>query len=302
MNSYSQDTKFIIKKHNNYLFEEYYVLTSDNKTKHGQYTMYSASYLSNEGFYLNRRLIQLLETGTYSYGKKEGTWIDYVGNKMSTIHNFKSDSLDGEYYKFWTDSTGPKFNSYFINDQIDTRKDSMIIDETQDSLLVHVHGFFKNDKECSIWSYYNNESGLFFQYDFDKRFLIKDEYSNSENLDVANAPKIEQPIFIEGGIIEFNNDFKTIVSYLPFKNNTTVIIKLFINKEGKINQSEFVNFPLSKNKIEKLKKDIGSLSIKCIPKKIDYKFVDSKVTLEYEINVKNGKASVSGCKVTFEDI
>lgn len=301
INSYPQETKFVIKKHNDNLFEEYYVLKSDNKTKHGEYVMYYTSNFSDKALYLNRREILLIENGTYKYGKKDGTWIHYNENKISLLLNYQLDSLNGEYYDFWSDSIAVKSNSYFTN-QIKSKEDTIIINPLQDSLLVHIHGFFKNNKECSIWSYYNIENELYFQYDYDKRIIIKDIFNNYENIDINNVQEIKQPIFIGGGIIEVHNAFKLVLSYLPFKSNTNVIIKFGINSEGKISSGDFTNFPFSKNKLKKLEESVNSLSINCIPRKINYKFVDSMVILEYDIKVENEKVVVSSCQAKFEDI
>jgi hypothetical protein len=301
MNSYSQETKFVIKKNNGYLFEEYYVLKSDKKTKHGEYVKYITSNFSNNAIYPNKREIQLIENGTYKYGKKDGTWMTYNENKISSIINYQSDSLEGEYYHFWSDSIAMKSKSYFT-DQIKSKDDTIVINTLQDSLPVHIHGFFKNNKECSIWSYYNIKNELYFQYDYDKKILIKDIFNNYNNLDINSAQEIKQPIFIGGGIIELQNAFKLVLSYLPFKSNTNVIIKFHVNNEGKISLEDFTNFPFSKNKIRKLERNANLFSIDCIPRKINYKFVDSTIILEYDIKVENGKVGVSGCQTKFEDV
>jgi hypothetical protein len=46
----------------------------------------------------------------------------------------------------------------------------------------------------------------------------------------------------------------------------------------------------------------NTLSIDCIPGKINYKFADSLVIVEYEIKAENGIVVVSSYQAKFEDI
>src|SRR5688572_23061467 len=95
---YSQETKFVFKdivlKNGIDFKEEYYVLLSDKKTKHGTYVKYrqprgqfaiieSGNYVNGEKnglwetFYnsVNRKLANSIETkGNYVNGKKNGVW------------------------------------------------------------------------------------------------------------------------------------------------------------------------------------------------------------------------------------
>lgn len=86
-----QETKKIKNKISNYQKEIYYVLKSDNSTKHGLYEFYESKWLKIKGNYKN--------------GKKDGLWAEYIwnGNKIAE-GSYKNDFKDG----VWTTYHGYK--------------------------------------------------------------------------------------------------------------------------------------------------------------------------------------------------
>jgi TonB family protein len=78
--AFGQELKPTKKKSYEFL-EEYYVLSSDKKVRHGQYKKFN-----KEG--------QLLIQGEYNNGNKAGVWNYYVSDKLLHSYNYSTKSLE----------------------------------------------------------------------------------------------------------------------------------------------------------------------------------------------------------------
>lgn len=294
LNINAQETRFVFKKLNGKVFEEYYVIKENKKIKHGQYVKYTLSSF-DEGknlWLLNEGIIMLLESGNYNYGRKQGIWTDYAyNNKISEIYNYDVDTLNGEFYSYWSDSVKSKSKPVYSN-QKKSKNDIFTIDVQKDSLPVHIYGFYCKGKECSVWSYYNTMNVLYFQYNYDNKILVNDSYNNLYNVKVDTVKEIKHPIFILGGNSELRDGLKQLLQYFPFEKNIKVSIKLNVDRTGTVLSCELLNLPISKRKIKKLNRDLNSYKGAFIPKKENYKFIDGFVLLEYNVILEKGLTNI----------
>ena len=84
---FAQETKKVVDKKTN---ETFYVLKSDNKTKHGDYKKYN---------YGRKKVII---SGNYKLGAKDGAWsyFNFVGDKLQYSGNYKQDVKDSVWSYF----------------------------------------------------------------------------------------------------------------------------------------------------------------------------------------------------------
>lgn len=165
----AQDTKKITEKHKNpWYTEEYYVLKSDKKVRHGNYKKLGYKDC-------------LVINGYYKNNKKDSTWTEYLWRTdiIESQGNYKDDNKTG----LWTE-----FHKVG-NKNIPARK-----------------GEFKDGDRVGVWEFYNREAELIQKYNFDTKELLyfKPDKEADKEHEVKTAKGIEKikldtpPMFIGG--------------------------------------------------------------------------------------------------------
>jgi len=236
--SFSQETKFVLRKRTGFV-EEYYVLSTDNKIRSGTYVKYKNGFSG----------ISVLESGMYKNGKKDGPWEFYydVPNSIFFIRKNKSNSLkekghfindkrNGIWATFYLDTisnnvTSQKFGS-------DKKVDSLNISILQNDLRPMLVGEFLNDEKVGEWISLDFAGNIHQRYNFTNSRLLFDK-SISDSLKY-NYDRL--PLYI-GGLPCLNHQlaygYKGVEVSIK-KDSSTVIVEFLINTSGKIGDIKIV--------------------------------------------------------------
>ena len=231
--SYSQDTKFVLKKNKDFN-EEYYVLTTGNKIKNGTYVKYTNSYGN----------ISLLETGSYLQGEKNGLWETYYhipytpfgknihNNSLKERTHFANGKKNGLWVSFYLDTIANNASTQKYGSK--RRADSLNVSIEQNGLRPRLAGQFLNDKRVGEWLAFDFGGNICQRYNFTTSKLtldssLKDSLAYNQN---------RGPLYIGGTpcLIDFlvhEFSLKGIAEVIK-KDSSTVIIQFSIDPTGKI--------------------------------------------------------------------
>lgn len=287
----AQETKLVVKNSGN-LNEEYYVLKANRRIKHGNYICYylksDVNIVKEEGKYFDSYFLNddsnifLIAEGAYSMGKKDGLWKRYYNNKVIELVSFKSDSLDGVYFALWNDTIPIK-----ASEKIRQKgSDSLIIVVKQDSIRPAIYGFHKNGAKDSVWSFFSRNNKLYFQYDYNNKILIKDDYYNLRGIEVDKTSEIKQPVYLRGGTIGLKYDILSFISEYSYLLKDTICLQFFINKEGYINSVKMNNSTLNKKIAKIIEKELKEECDNWIPKRVDNQNVESVFDFKFALSKK----------------
>ncbi|MEI6576712.1 MAG: hypothetical protein WCO63_11090 [Bacteroidota bacterium] len=240
--TYSQETKFVLKVHQDFK-EEYYVLKSDKKIKHGTYVKYKHMLFG----------VQLIESGLYKNGLKTGLWEFYnqarAVNTMNSIRErvlYKNGKKNGIFTSYYLDTIPDLKHSQVYEGK--RRTDSVSVELAPESLKLKLAGIYKDDQRIGEWSALNENAELFQKFDFSKGRLLFD----SSLKDSSEYNKNRVPLFIGGlpCLIDFLADafdYTLFDSFLVF-DSTSVVLHFKIDSLGHVSEAQLLQSGLARKK------------------------------------------------------
>ncbi len=180
--SYSQET---VKKKNRKTSEEFHVLKSNKKIKHGPYTKY---------FFRNEIHI----SGQYENDEKTGVWKYYHGNgKLSETGRFKNGVKDSIWTRYAFD--GQTIGQIGFMDGKKNGKWEFYYSDTKNQRSV---GNYEIGNKVGVWEYYNKHGVLIHKFDHSTKKLIY--YTNDEDAltkqpnELDSDPDNQNPMILGG--------------------------------------------------------------------------------------------------------
>lgn len=232
--SFAQETKFVQKRGDGGINEEYYVLTSDKKIKHGSYVKYKEASVFDR--------LGLLESGSYKNGEKDGLWTYFYNQAYSkrksatqdvkTKGHYVNGKRNGVWIYYYRDTVlNPVELSSYGNKR---QKDSVVLEINHAAQKIQLVGSYLNDKRIGEWTYFDYKGNVLQKYNFSKRKLLVDVSIK----DTATFNKNRKPLFIggESSLTRFlAGDFETIgVSKDIQKDSISVTVSFVVTKDGKV--------------------------------------------------------------------
>lgn len=219
-------------------YEEYYVLVSDKKVKHG-------SYLK-----LTKPLLGVWHTsffsivGNYQNGVKHGRWEQYYPNcnQIKFKGFYKNNLKDSLWIYYYPDQEKKEIREV----KTDTGTEIQIVNLND---RVSAKGHYKNNSKTGIWEYYDMEQRLLQRYDFDNdSLLFHNEFSDLQN----------KPLSFIGGEYHMNESFNDLFNFketmekihTKINLNSGVITIMFeVDKHGKITKRKVIRDDLNNQKL-----------------------------------------------------
>lgn len=175
-----QEIKFKFKQKGDYC-EEYNVLKSKKKTKHGPYTKYR----------IIKGQIILLELGNYKNGQKDGYWEHYYDsanlekswNRPMAVGQYENGKKEGLWKYYYVDTS-----EYTIKQQVlqPNKKNRTTIITGQKSTKLRALGHWSNGQRTGTWKVKSFDQKDLFRYNFDHHEL--DEIDTITNINLDRGP------------------------------------------------------------------------------------------------------------------
>ena len=316
-------TKFILKKRNS-VTEEYYVLKTDKKIKHGTYVKYIGVPGIN---------FLLIENGNYIKGQKEGLWTTYIDrvpkNRIESTGNYKNGQKHG-HWKYYYDSmesiNDPEnYTLKMSNDKIK----SIEVKVHNKELRTLKEGCFNSGKKYGLWNFYDFEGNIIYTYDYttnktiyekdfssaplrfklygqyrdigftkiasaDLKHYFSDETKSSSKKNLAlNKNKTASYL---GGLAILKYNILKEIDFLKIQKrgiNGFTIFSITIDKKGEVEIIEIDNTNISKKGNQVLTKLVKGIPQNWAPKYINNTPVSSNLKLKLNIESKTNDVSFS---------
>jgi hypothetical protein len=253
-------------------YQEYSVLQSNKKIKHGPYTKLTKTQ------YLN--ILNLNESGQFSMGKKNGQWHHYFKNppnQIKEIGSYKDDLKDSLWTTYYSEN---KNTSIKFNDLTQTLEVQNI------NTLIRSLEYYKDGKSVGIWRLFDTNQTLIQEYNFDTDSLIFDA-------SIPDATSDHEAIFIGKDIrmmnvISDNFDFINLMNGIHNKVHLQtghIILKFMIDPDGNISNVQVIEDTIANKKVlDKISVAITSLSGEWIPKRVNGKKISSTKSIKLSMN------------------
>jgi antitoxin component YwqK of YwqJK toxin-antitoxin module len=229
-----QETKFVLKEGQGFT-EEYDVLKSDKKVKHGTYVKYRQPF----GQYV------IIESGAYQNGEKHGQWETFYNetsrktwNKLKEKGNFVNGKKNGLWTYYYLDTAANTTNVEKSGANGKSKSVNVSIDQKNEKL--RQAGMFLNDKRVAEWVSFDHEGEVFQRYNFSKSKLVFEK--SLEDSTSYNANR--KPLFI-GGLLCLSNFLANNVNYVQIvskvdRDSTYATINFIIDEQGKTQSVDIV--------------------------------------------------------------
>ncbi len=234
MDLLGQETKFVLKEGQGFT-EEYDVLKSNKKVKHGTYVKYRQPF----GQYV------IIESGAYQNGEKHGQWETFYNetsrktwNKLKEKGNFVNGKKNGLWTYYYLDTAANTTNVEKSGANGKSKSVNVSIDQKNEKL--RQAGMFLNDKRVAEWVSFDHEGEVFQRYNFSKSKLIFEK--SLEDSTSYNANR--KPLFI-GGLPCLSNFLANNVNYVQIvskvdRDSTYATINFIIDEQGKTQSVDIV--------------------------------------------------------------
>jgi hypothetical protein len=256
----SQETVWKMK-HAGLSNEEYYVLKSDKKIKHGSYVKYSVGAF-------NKVIIN--QTGQYYQNQKDSIWKRFYYNEIEEELTYCKGKLEGKYSLFYIDTTCSSIN-YNMKKQAGFKRDTLIVDLNKENVRNRITGNYHDDRKVGIWNYYYPDEEIFFQFNYNDSMVIYDKRDSLFNVKINEPLNFSKPVYLGGGMDGLLYELvPQLLKYIT-EDSLSVTFKFLINGNGLLEQKEILNSPYSKQKERKIINSIN-LSDNWIPLKVNRAF------------------------------
>lgn len=275
--AFCQETKFVLKKRASFN-EEFYVLKSDKKIKHGTYVKYETG--SNK--------VHLLESGSYENGQKSGFWHyfhesydKYAQNRIKAQGHYVNGKKNGLWTFYYLDTIPVKATVETYGKR--RKLDSISVNIEPQSLRLKLAGRYLNDRRVGEWTSLTYDGKLYQKYDFYKSQLITDrslkdslEYNkNRRALFVGGLPCF-------GELISSEFSFTKVVTELDH-DSTSVLVTFKIDRNGHVSEPAIFQSNASKIFEKEAIRVMELTDNSWIPALLDGKIIESNYKVEITI-------------------
>ncbi len=235
----AQDYQFVSHTERS-VTEEYYVLTSDPKIKHGTYVKYIKSYFSP---------LVLLENGNYDHGEMSGKWqyyyhsgqVEIFGNRNNSLReegSFANGKKNGMWITYYIDTARNEMN---FQTQNEGEKKVTEVRIVQKGLKPFMAGIYLNDKRVNVWVTFNFNGEIIQKYNYTTSTLLFDK--DLKNKDSLKYNTERPPVFVGGNAAIEYFIFK--VHKLSLKNiaesdSSGIVMSFLIDHVGKLKSTQVV--------------------------------------------------------------
>jgi antitoxin component YwqK of YwqJK toxin-antitoxin module len=291
----AQETKFVTRRNSdpekmkdpkNQFIEEYYVLKNDEDIRHGTYVKYRPA----------PREIQLLESGRYQNGQKDGLWEYYHApirdytNSIKEKGNYVNGKRNGVWTSYYRD-TIPEAISHerFGNKR---KADSISVSIVQRAVKLKIAGMYLNDKRVGEWTSFNYLGSPSQRYNFSKQQLIFDAAIK----DTAAYNTNRGALYIGGRscLVDFLTGEFALTPSLIFKvkgDSAGVVVSFTINEDGNVIDPHVENSNSNKHVENEAMRIIALTKSNWIPAVLNSKRVASIYKIRFSIVRKSISAT-----------
>ncbi len=255
--TYSQLTTVVTKDKDDY-YEEYSVLQTDKKVKHGSYIKLKKGFLGG---------YSLMTVGNYANGQKDGYWENYYAksNNIKEKGFYKNDLRDSIWVLYYPERDE--------NDLIEVKTSEGISIQVVDANPVACKaGKYKNDTIAGIWQYYDETGELTHSYDHDSGAVTFVRSRNNQNSENYNAGFIEGDYLFWQYLYE-TFDFEGLMNSINTKIHLEpgkLTFKFTINENGLIDDLHCTEQTINNKKMyARATETIQSLNGHLYPKKLN---------------------------------
>ena len=275
--NWAQQTKLLTKESDE-VYEEYSVLLTDKKLKHGSYLKLNKSLLGASA---------LVTFGTFSNGQRHGYWEEYyIGLVLGVINNIKE---KGFYKNNLRDSIWMFFYPEGVNrmlQQIQSNGGSALVVVGANPQISST-GKFKDGEIIGLWEYFTNNGEVFMKFNHDIRELIYLNGADLKNHDsgfIGGEFTMEQYLY---ELYDFNNLLNSLNSKIHLEPGK-IVFQLEIDERGDVSGFKetfrsIKNSKLYTRAIETIKKTGGQW----YPKVENGTTKQSQKTITFDLEVDN---------------
>ena len=217
-NVYGQQTILITKDRDNY-YEEYSVLKSDKKIRHGRCLKLSKPLLGGYSFEL---------VGNYSDGLKDGYWETYYEN-INNIRDkgfYKNDIMDSIWVYFYPE--GIRRNLAEVESD-----DGLSLQVVNANPIASKTGRYKNGELSGVWEYFDQRGVIYQKFDHDNDSLIFFNNADINNIEagfIGGEFLLRQHLY---DVFDFYGTMSTINSKIALQ-PTRIVLRFTIDEEGRL--------------------------------------------------------------------
>jgi hypothetical protein len=275
---FAQETELKIKVSSSYI-EEFDVLKSDKKIRHGSYLKYSYGLLYK---------IFIHETGQYYYNKKDSIWKKLVSNQLEEEFSYEKGILEGKYNKYFIDTSNVEVKLKLVNNP-GKKNDYAIADLNKENGKKIISGYFHENKKSGVWTYYDLKGKIFFQFNYDDSLIIVDRSDSIYNVKITDPLFNSKPIYLGGSKDGLGIELIPAIFQYFKGDSISITFKFQIRQDGNLDQIEILESSYSKGKEKKI---IGSTKISqnWIPGKLSSKFIDDYLIFRYNIKKESDRS------------
>lgn len=252
--------------------EEYYVLKSDKKKKHGSYIKLNQSYFGNA----------LHSSGSYSNGKKDGFWQTYFGgnNNIRSKGYYKNDLPDSVWQYFYPEG------DYKPLVEVSSPEGGSTLEIQNVNPIMSKSGSYRNGKQTGTWEYFNHGEQTILKIDHDTKEVLFISGQSPENHRagyLGSEFDLYEHLY---DTLAFRQLMKTIQNWSNQKPGK-LIFTFNINEQGRVENVWCAEKTIDNKKIyARVMEVIESLNGYFYPKKVNgvYQPDSKKITFDLIVN------------------
>jgi TonB family protein len=251
--------------------------------------------------------VQVLESGSYRNGQRDGNWDYYynvpVENTKNTIKE-RGAYVDGRKNGVWIAYYPDTIPEITNTRNFGTRRkiDSITISINQQSAKINMAGMYLNDKRVGEWTSFTYSGGIFQKYNFSQKLLIRDpsvkdstEYNRNRNaLFVGGLPCLD--LFLS---FEFN--WMGVAPALK-EDSTSVIVSFKIDREGNSLEPKIAKSTGNKRFEDEAIRVVTLTDKKWIPAVVEFTPIDSYYRIHFYILQEKVSSSLKKYKLGFDPV
>ena len=265
---YSQETKLVTKDRPEF-YEQYYVLQSDKKIKHGNYVKLDR-IIGGYAFH---------STGAYVNDQKNGYWELYYpkNNNIRETGFYSNDLRDSVWTRYYLEGKARQL----VEVQNEEGSFLTVVDANP---VICSKGNYRNDKPAGTWEYYDRYGKLFLKYDYDNARVsfLRDETPENREAGFIGSDVLLDTYLNE--VFDFTGLMKTIVSKLDLESGR-VEFKFTVDENGGVKDIVAIENTIKNKKVyARALETVQSLNGKYYPKKVNNIAQSSEKTITFELN------------------
>jgi len=247
---YGQQTVLVTKNKENY-YEEYSVLQSDKKIKHGRYLKLGKPLFGGYSFE---------SVGSYTHGLKTGFWETYYENNNNIKEQgfYKNDQRDSVWVSFYPEGIQRKIAEV----QSEEGTSLQVVDANP---ITSKMGNYRDGEISGIWEYFDQRGVIIQKYNHDHDSLVFSNNADTKNIDagyIGGEFQLYQHLY---DIFDFDGLMTTINTKISLQ-SSKIVFKFTVDETGKLRDiTELENTVSNKKIYDRAFESTQSLNAKWYP-------------------------------------